>query len=183
MSKHFTFEERLQLKRKLEENLPICQIAEELNKNKSTVYNELKRGKKDKHDTYDPYIAQSRYDTIQSINKPKSKLEKNRNLAEKIAGMILSAHLSPENISKKLNGSEYVSPGTIYSAIDAGLIPGVNREILRNGYGIKVYNRGTIIIPKYIIQKASIQDGDVLSVELQDNNTILLQKISSPEKK
>ena len=46
MSKHFTFEERLQLKRKLEDNLPICQIAEELNKNKSTVYNELKRGKK-----------------------------------------------------------------------------------------------------------------------------------------
>lgn len=183
MSKHFTFEERLQLKRKLEDNLPICQIAEELNKNKSTVYNELKRGKKDKHDMYDPYVAQSRYDTIQSTNKPKSKLEKNRKLAEKIAELILSEHLSPENISKKLPVSEYVSPGTIYSAIDAGLIPGVNREILRNGYGVKVYNGGTIIIPKYIIQKASIQDGDVLSVELQDNNAILLHKISSLEKK
>lgn len=69
------------------------------------------------------------------------------------------------------------------SAIDAGLIPGVNREILRNGYGVKVYNGGTIIIPKYIIQKAFIQDGDVLSVELQDNNAILLHKISSLEKK
>ena len=57
---------------------------------------------------------------------------------------------------------------TIYSAIDRGLIPNVTRESLytRNA---TVFSDGMIHLPKWVREKLSINDGDNLLVEVDDD--------------
>lgn len=63
---------------------------------------------------------------------------------------------------------------TVYAAIDAGIIPGVSRESLHSKE-VNVFSGGTVIIPKWIREKMSLEDGSTLSVEL-DGNKIILTK-------
>lgn len=127
MTKHFSYKDRSSLKEYLNEGYSARKIAVLLNKSTSTIYNELRRGKNEQG-VYDPDIAQNRYDHFQSNKGSEPKLAVNSATAGKISKMLLEDGMSPESISKKLDESEYVSPGTIYTAIDKGLIPNVSRK-------------------------------------------------------
>ena len=111
-------------------------------------------------------------------------METNRALAEKISHMILDEHMSPEEIAKQLdNIGEHLITGTIYSSIDAGLIPGVSWDSYCRSRIIRVFNKGTVTIPQYIRQKCRIKDGDEYVVDSFDQDTIVLKRKDTVKQK
>lgn len=175
MTKHFSYKDRISLKEYLNEGYSARKIAVLLNKSTSTIYNELRRGKNEQG-VYDPDIAQNRYDHFRSNKGSEPKLAVNSATAGKISKMLLEDGMSPESISKKLDESEYVSPGTIYTAIDKGLIPNVSRKKILANQKHRIYNDGNVRLPKYILKDISSGDGDTLTASVWDSNTIILQK-------
>ena len=66
-------------------------------------------------------------------------------------------------------------PKTIYTAIDRGLIPGVSREDLLQRTS-RVYSGGQICIPRWVLEKLDIKDGDVLELEITDDGSLIYRK-------
>lgn len=180
--KHFTKKERLQLKHLLDQGTTVSNIALQMEKGERTIYYEIRKGK-DENGIYDPQRAQDiAKKTAQKGNA--GKLDVNRALAEKISHMILDEHMSPEEISMQLdNMGEHLAIGTIYSSIDAGLIPGVSWDSYYRSRIIKVFNKGTVIIPQYIRQKCRIKDGDEYVVDSFDQDTIVLKRKDTVKQK
>ena len=180
--KHFTKKERLQLKHLLDQGTTVSNIALQMGKCDRTIYYEIQKGK-DENGIYDPQRA-SDLTKERATNKYFAILEKNRALAEKISHMILDEHMSPEEISMQLdNTEEHLATKTIYSSIDAGLIPGVSRDSYCRSRIIRVFNKGTVIIPQYIRQKYSIKDGDEYVVDSFDQDTIVLKRKDTVKQK
>lgn len=181
--KHFTKKERLQLKHLLDQGTTVSNIALQMGKGERTIYYEIRKGK-DENGIYDPQRAQDITKKLATQKDNAGKLETNRALAEKISHMILDEHMSPEEIAKQLdNIGEHLVTGTIYSSIDAGLIPGVSRDSYCRSRIIRVFNRGTVIIPQYIRQKCRIKDGDEYVVDSFDQDTIVLRRKDAKQKK
>jgi len=174
--------ERLQLKHLLDQGTTVSNIALQMEKGERTIYYEIRKGK-DENGIYDPQRAQDiAKKTAQKGNA--GKLDVNRALAEKISHMILDEHMSPEEISMQLdNMGEHLAIGTIYSSIDAGLIPGVSWDSYYRSRIIKVFNKGTVIIPQYIRQKCRIKDGDEYVVDSFDQDTIVLKRKDTVKQK
>lgn len=152
------------------------QIAQALNKSERTIYNELAKNKNPGTGDYDPTFAQENHQKKKSNRKHWQKLEENKELADRIAAMILKENLSPEAIAKRINeeGLEHIAVKTIYNAIDKRLLPGVSRDTL---HGIvRLRNNDTIQIPKHIINEIGISREDVFTVVAVDKNTIVLQR-------
>lgn len=114
---------------------------------------------------------------LKKKGRPESKLS-DKDLAEYISGLILKEHLSPEKIVALLaeddRGFSDVpqSPNTIYNAIDKGLIPNVTRESLLSK-SCTVFSGGQICIPKWVLDKLEIKDGDTLQIEVTKENEII----------
>lgn len=181
--KHFTKKERLQLKHLLDQGTTVSNIALQMGKGERTIYYEIRKGK-DENGIYDPQRAQDITKKLATQKDNAGKLETNRALAEKISHMILDEHMSPEEIAKQLdNIGEHLVTGTIYSSIDAGLIPGVSRDSYCRSRIIRVFNRGTVIIPQYIRQKCRIKDGDEYVVDSFDQDTIVLRRKDAKQKR
>lgn len=99
---------------------------------RTTIYNELERG--NWKGDYNPYYAQSQRElNVERKGRP-SKFS-DTDLAKYISDLILKEHLSPEKIVTLLAEDNRGVSGilrsskTICSAIDRGLIPGVNRDL------------------------------------------------------
>ena len=181
--KHFTKKERLQLKHLLDQGTTISNIALQMGKGERTIYYEIRKGK-DEKGIYDPQRAQDITKKLATQKGNAGKLETNRALAEKISHMILDEHMSPEEIAKQLdNMGEQLAIGTIYSSFDAGLIPVVSQDSYCRSRIIKVFNKGTVIIPQYISQKCRIKDGDEYVVDSFDQDTIVLRRKDAKQKK
>lgn len=180
--KHFTKKERLQLKHLLDQGTTVSNIALQMKKGERTIYYEIRKGK-DENGIYDPQRAQDIAEkTAQKGNA--GKLDANRALAEKISHMILDEHMSPKEIVIQLdNMGEYLAIGTIYSSIDAGLIPGVSWDSYCRSRIIRVFNKGSVIIPQYIRQKCRIKDGDEYVVDSFDQDTIVLKRKDTVKQK
>lgn len=102
-------------------------------------------------------------------------MEENKEMASVISELILKEELSPEQAILRLKedgDTEVPTKTTIYTAIDRGLIPNVTRESLytRNA---TVFSDGMIHLPKWVREKLSINDGDNLLVEVDDDKVIL----------
>lgn len=102
-------------------------------------------------------------------------------MAEYISGLILEEHLSPEKIVDLLAEDDRgfpdvpQSPNTIYNAIDKGLIPNVTRESLLSN-SCTVFSGGQICIPKWVLDKLEIRDGDILQLEVTENGEMIYRK-------
>lgn len=174
--KHFTKKERLQLKHLLDQGTTVSNIALQMGKGKRTIYYEIRKGK-DKNGIYDPQRAQDITKKLAAQKDKAGKLEINKALAEKISHMILDEHMSPGEIAKQLDSpEEHLVTGTIYSSIDAGLIPGVSWDSYYRSRIIRVFNKGSVIIPQYIRHKCRIKDGDEYVVDSFDQDTIVLKR-------
>lgn len=176
--KHLDLQQRIQIKEMLEEGCSIAKIAETLGYNQTTIYRELERNTT--NGKYDPYQAQNRYNKKLQEKGPAEKLS-NPELAKYISDLILVKHLSLEKIVLLLAEDNHgfsdvpQSTTTIYSAIDKGIIPGVTRETLQTRYST-VFNNGQVCIPKWVLDKLDIKDGDVLLLEITEKNEILYKK-------
>ena len=176
--KHLVFEQRLVIKDMLDAGKSIADIAKAIGVSYQTIYYELKRNPHERN--YNPYYAQQQYEK-KSKNKGRTEILSDKDLTKYISDLILIQHLSPERIVEKLakddRGFSDVpqSPSTIYSAIDKGLLPNVTRESLLSKNST-VFSGGQICIPKWVLDKLNIEDGDVLSLEVTDNNEIVYKK-------
>lgn len=178
--KHMDLQQRLNLKELLDSGCSILEVADALEVHRSAVYREIERGGRE--GGYDPYYAQSMYEgRLKKKGRPECKLY-NKDLAEYISGLILVEHLSPEKIVDLLAEDDKgfpdvpKSPNTIYNAIDKGLIPNVTRESLLSK-SCTVFNGGQICIPKWVLDKLEIKDGDTLQLEVTKENKIIYRKI------
>lgn len=176
--RHMNLEQRIKIKEMLDLGYGVSDIAKDLGYCYGTIYKELERCGLQKD--YNPYYAQSIYERN---SKKKGRIDKlsNVDLAKYISELILIKHLCPEKIVALLKednrGFSNVphSAKTIYSAIDKGLIPNVTRDVLLRNVST-VFNGGQICIPKWVLDKMDIKDGDMLSFEITKEDEIVYRK-------
>lgn len=172
-SKHLTYEDRKYIKKCINSNVKVYNIAENLNVSLSTIYREINRGK-DEKGHYSPLHSHNKY--LESLKEKGSKpiLNVNTKLAKIISSFIIKDNLSVIEIVNKLKKENKIaiSTNTIYSAIDKALIPNVSRENLYPKT-TKVFSSGLVQLPKYIREKLNINDGDIVKINLKDNRIII----------
>lgn len=178
--KHLTLEERRLIRTLLDSGKNANQIAETLGRNNTSIYREIKRGMH--NGRYDPEYSYALYKEALREKGVGPILSKNRKLASYIAERILEDELSPEQIVDLLqnkNDPELlpVNKNTIYSAIDAGLIPGVTRATLHHDV-TKMYNRGCIMFPSWVRKKYGYKDGAMFKIVDNGNGEIILKPLT-----
>lgn len=179
MYKHLSFEQRLTIESMLNDNFSVKEIADKLNVSASTIYREIKRG--DFQKNYSPACSELKYREHLKSKGKESVIENNQELNSYISLLIIEKHLTPRQIASHLKECEKfknytVSHTTIYKAIENGLIKGVSKETLRRNT-LSVYNNGTITLPKHILEKMNIKDGEKLNFEFNENGELLLSKV------
>ena len=155
----------------------VAEIADAIQCHVASVYRELKRGCKD--GTYNASFAQ-----INANDKKKSHgkvrfLSENKELAKRISEMIKRDGLSPEEIARlfKEEGiTRATTKQTIYSAIDAGIIPDITREDL-NKKRTHTFSKGLIQLPKWIINQLNIIDGEPLDIDVLDEKIVIIKSL------
>ena len=141
-SKCLTWTQRLQLEGMLKANVSKTKIAEVLNVSLQTVYNELKRGRYTRldtylveHDTYSPDKAQKRYEYNLTSKGPELKIACDFELVEYIERRVLKDGLSPcaaLGEMKRLNlPYTHISKTTLYRYIRMGLFPHLSMENIK----------------------------------------------------
>lgn len=181
MARTFTqlsYEQRLEIKKHLDNGISKRAIADKIGVHHSTVYREIDRGMV--NGVYDPDYSEEQYQAKMAEKGPTAILTANPELASFIADLILNDHLSPDKIIQTIKKDKRyknisISRETIYHSIDAGLIPNVTKESLRS-VSSTVFNGGTIVIPKWVLEQLDIKDGDILHFEITDNNEIIYKK-------
>lgn len=182
MSKAFRYmnlEQRIKIKEMLDAGHGISEIANDLGYCYVTIYKELERC--GLPEDYNPYYAQS---LCEKNLKKRGRIDKltDVELAKYISDLILKEHLSPEKIVALLKEDSRGFPNiphsakTIYSAIDKGLIPNVTRETFLTDVST-VFSGGQICIPKWVLERMEIKDGDMLSFEITEANEIVYRKV------
>lgn len=175
---HLTIEKRKELARLLSEGRKAKEISALLEVHIASVYREIERGKNPQTNQYDPEYAEKSYQKGLKNKGREPVLSEDKELAAEIAKLILSENLSPEQALLKLESKGYTnlpSKTTVYAAIDTGIIPGVSRESLHSKE-TSVFSGGTVIIPKWIREELSLEDGATLGIELEGNKIILTKK-------
>lgn len=175
--RRLTYEQRLQIKKMLDNGYKPLHIANVLGFHNTAIYREIALGSV--NGQYNPTFSQSLTEARAANKGAPALLSPNSELALYISRAILEEHLSPERIIEKLRKeSEYgrfpKSVRTIYSAIDKGMIPGVTRDTLKT-YSTTVFNNGQIHLPKWIRESMQIADGDELFIKV-DKTTIMFTK-------
>lgn len=172
--------QRLYMKELLDQGMAKDRIAERLHVHRSTIFNEVKRGSI--NGVYDPDYAEERARQKRPQNGRQTLIEKNSELAEYIAWLILKKKLSPQKVAEYFREEDHgfeeypVSAATIYSAIDRGAIPGVTKENLKETNIITVYSDG-IRFPEWIRKETGIQNGEKIKIECRKNGDIVLRRI------
>jgi len=141
--KHFTLEERENLRLKFETGSSLTAIAAELGRSPSTISRELKRnGKKDA--SYNAWWACCRYLHRRKKSRKTYRPDKDESLNEAVVHG-LERHWSPEIIAAKwaqANPEAPVGHSTIYRALKEGRLAGYSeKRHLRRG-GKRKYCRG-----------------------------------------
>lgn len=175
---HLTYEQRLKIKQLLNLDSSKQAIADCMGVHISTIYREIARG--NCNGQYDPDYAEKQYQANLKEKGHLPLLDENPELAEYIADMILLKKLSPEKIVEILKQENKFtkipcSKETIYKNIDEGKIPGVTRDSLRKKDS-RIFSNGQIIIPKWVLEKLDLKDGDELHLEVSDEGKIIYQK-------
>lgn len=176
---HITYEQRLEIKKMLEDKLPIREIAKKINVHHSTIYREIKKYT-DENGCYLPEKAQSEYEK-KLHNKKTSIIEKYPHLASFIAEKILIDNMSPQQIEVFIKSETdlfkgiSISRNTIYTAIDKGIIPGVTRENLHSPY-TTMYSEGLLRVPKWILEKLEFSDGDKFLIDFSVKGQITFKR-------
>lgn len=173
-----TYEQRVQIKQMLDQGISKRRIAETIGVHHSTVYREIERGTV--NETYDPEYAEKKYQEKLAEKGKTAILDDNPQLAKEIADMILNEKLSPEKVVERLKQRKQyakipLSKETIYYNLDNGRIPGVTRESLRTSTS-KIFSGGQICIPKWVMEEMDLKDGDILRLEVTENNEIIYKK-------
>ena len=178
-SKQIKLEQRKELSRYLQQGMHKKQIADLLNCNLMTIYREISRGSV--NGKYDPEYSERRYRESKKKCGKQQRLLVDIELAKKISDMILNEGLSPERIIEKLKTLSIQCPskGTIYAAIDKGLIPYVTRESLHKKT-TTMFSKGLVMIPSWMREKLEMKDGDILNIQLQ-NRCIVINKVENKE--
>lgn len=150
-------------------------IAERLGVSLATIYNELKRGSV--NGIYSVDYAQEKYEQFQTLKGREEKLNIDKDLALLIANLILNENLSPEKAMKKLKEQHIDCPSktTIYYAIHKGLIPNVTLEDLHKKT-TTLFSHGLIQIPSWMRKELNLNDGDTVTITLE-NKSIIMEKI------
>jgi len=155
-----------------------AEIAEKIGVHRSSIYNELNRNSKP-DGTYDPDYAQELCSEKLSKRAPDPILVQNPEMARFIADKILKEHLSPESIEALIADTfpnQTVSRGTIYHAIDDGLIPGVTRESLNSPTTV-MFSGGQLRLPGWAMEKTGFSDGDRFEIDTDTKGQITFKKI------
>ena len=119
---HFSIKERESLLILKKSGKTITEIAQELNRSKSTISRELRRNSV--QETYSACDAEELYHVRRKKCK-RSKLLEDQNLKKIIQFLIVERHWSPEQIAETLsskNGSFKISYTTIYRGIYAHML-------------------------------------------------------------
>ena len=130
--RHLTIEERACIAVYRKENRGVTEIANLLNRDKSTISRELKRNPS-REEGYNPIGAQRKYNARRKKCIRKRVLEANKELFDMVCAG-LANYWSPEQISNTLPKGMRVCFSTIYKAIKSKVIPGEYRVKLRR-YG------------------------------------------------
>ena len=175
--KRITFEDRQFIQMRYNSGVSIKKIANELGYSYQSIKAEIERGYI--CNTYNAEYAQADYLLKKSSKFKKSMFESDRSLAEYVSRAILNDKMSPEDIIENLKYTKFnvkpLSKNTIYSAIDAGLIPGVSRETLKHKR-THLFSNGILKMPRWILDELNINDGDELSIE-NNNGKIIICRI------
>ncbi len=174
--KHITYEQRLTIKNLLDSGMSVAKIGAAIGFNRASIYREIDKG--GGLHNYNPDFAQKITDDNQPMG-PGRKLA-DKNLSSYIATLILEQHMSPEMAINYMKShdcgfSDIPTTNTIYRAIDDGLIPGVSRSTLLSCQS-KVFSGGQIRIPRWVIEKLGLKDGDILDLEITDDGKIIYTK-------
>ena len=136
---HFTLEERERLRIKLTEGKSLRQIAQELDRNVSSISRELSRNKK-KDGSYNAYWGRTMYRSRRKKCVRNYRLKADAEL-QKFVTEGLDKYWSPEIIAARWQGKS-VSPTTIYNALKQKLLPGYTERSHLRRRGIRKYCRG-----------------------------------------
>lgn len=176
--KCLTLEQREQISDLLKTGKAAKEIADRIGCHIASVYREIKRGQNDKG-VYDPYYAEKSRLANKTKGKPEPVLLSNQDLAQRIADFLIAGEGSVADAIMVLGAEGYAMPTktTIYASIDKGLIPGVTRETLRRNQ-TAIFSDGHVHIPKWIREDLGWKDGDELTLETVDGDSILIQRAS-----
>lgn len=172
---HFNIEKRRELLNLIESGKTVKEISTALGLHLSTIYREIERGTNPATKKYDPEYSENEYRDMLGNKGKIPCLEDDKAMAERISDFILNDGLSPEQAINKLQQEGYSqipTKTTVYAAIDRGLIPGVTRENLQSKI-TSVFSDGMIHLPKWLREELNINDGDNLSIVIENGKIIL----------
>ena len=130
---HLTLNDRLKIEAWSKANIPVSEMAKMLEKNQSSIYRELKRGKYKRlntdltySDAYSPLIADEKYRQNLKAKGAPLKIGADIELADYIENKIIIDRYSPKAVlgeikRKKLHFSTSISHVTLYRYINDGL--------------------------------------------------------------
>lgn len=173
-----TYDQRVRIKKMLDMQKSKREIAESIGVHISTVYREIDRGMLD--GSYDPRTAENAYRAQLAEKGPTALLEKNQELAEYIAELILNQKFSLERVVNAVKKEPQFSKiqltrQTVYNSIVTGKIPGVTKDSLRTEAST-IFSNGQICIPKWVLEKLQLKDGDILDLRVTENGEIVYKK-------
>ncbi|KAF5065297.1 Helix-turn-helix domain protein [anaerobic digester metagenome] len=176
--RHLQLIDRLEIKKQLDNNISVIQIAKNLGYTKNAIYSEIKRGSVDGN--YEPNNAEAIAKGNTENKGAPSLLERNPFLASHIAKMILSDGMSVPEIANYLSTHDEpnistISRNTIYGYIDKRLIPGVSKESLRTD-NVKMFSGNMLCVPKWACQKYGFKNGDIFSINFSADGEIIFKK-------
>ena len=176
LHKKISYEERKRIEKLLCMGYSVARIAETLGKSKVSIYSEISRCKS--CEQYSAEYAQQHRNSRKKSQSRKPILKLDTKLAQHISDLITHEGLSPEKIIERLSTENYsdipTSKSTIYSAIDAGLIPSVTRETLKsNRKKTRIFSKNLVRIPAWICAELCLKNGDALDIDLVDEKIII----------
>lgn len=138
--KHLTETDRYRIEKYRNEGMKVAEIADKLRVHRSTIYNELKRGKCIQQtyeytfeERYCPDVAERRYRENLKEKGAVEKIGNNRKLAEYLEDLMLNHDYSPAAALEKAKSDGYAVPickGTLYNYIRKGVFYRLTMEDL-----------------------------------------------------
>lgn len=176
--RHLTYNQRIAIKKMLDEGYSRKHMAEVLEIHLSTIYREIDRGTI--NGRYNPDYSEKMYQAQLMEKGPAALLDTNVELAEYIANLILNRKLSLDNVVNEIKKEKRfsdvsITKQTIYNSIIAGKVPGVTRESFRTESST-IFNDGQICIPKWVRDELGLKDGDVLDLQVTEKGEIIYKK-------
>lgn len=149
---HFTYEERIVLEKLIKQKVAVTTIAEMLNKSRSSIYRELKRGRvtqitgsyAKKEDVYRADFADRRAARAATAKGIDLKIGSDFEFAHELEQLIKLEHLSPNSALRHIADSKrthsLISLATLYNYIHAGVL-NITVEDLPRAYKMRKRRR------------------------------------------